>query len=295
MKPDAVMVGTKDFAMGLETLQKWLKAIGAPVLAGNLQDPKTGKPLFQDTMILERGDRKIGLFGVVTADWANVSSGQAEIGIQVEDPIEYSKRAFAKLQGKADLIFALSSLNDGEVQKLTEAIPELKYILRSNAGIRNERKNKVIGNAIAMGCPSRGKYLALLSFVEKNGSLDFLDISERKAVESRVELYQSKIEQMMKREEVKDVDALKAKLAEDSPKRRRLDRYLQYMDQNREKLNQYPENQSYFEVERVSLDKRVGNDPEVLAEVEKVKAKWGDPGKMKRSIKPKPKTLNLKK
>lgn len=287
MKPHAMVVGTKDFAMGWEPLKKWLDTIDAPVLAGNVLDAKTGKPLFQDTLILERSGHKIGLFGVVTADWAQVSSGQENLDIQIENPIEYSKRAFAKLQGKADLIFALSSLTNDEVQELAEAIPDLKYILRSNATLRYERKNQVIGNTVAMACPSRGKYLALLSFVEKNGSLDFVDVSERRVIQNRVEMYENKIAQMVKREEVKDVESLKKKFEEDSPQRKRLDRYLHYLEQHKEQLNQFPENQSYFEIDRVSLDKRVGSDPGILKKVEEVQAQWGDPGKLKRKILPK--------
>ncbi len=243
--------------------------------------------------MIESAGRRIGVFGVVTADWAKISSAQNDLAIQVENPIEYSKRAYAKLAGKVDLIFALSSLSDDEVKDLAEAIPDLKYILRSNASVRYARKNQVIGNTVAMTCPSRGKYLALLSFVEKDGSLNFEDISQRKAIESRIEMDEKRIERLLKRFEAKDVEALNAKLEADSPDRKKLDRYLQYLDQNKEKLTAFPADKSYFEVDRVSLDKRVGNDPEILKMVDEVKAKHGDPGKMKRSVTKRNKKLNL--
>ena len=281
MKPDAVTVGPKDFVLGVEPLKQWLATIGAPVLAGNVLDAATGKPLFSDSLVIERNGTKIGFFGVVSAEWLKVPGKSEKLGIVVRDPVAYAKETFAALKGQADIIFALSSLDDGEIGRLSEAVTDLKYILRSNARGGYYRGNKSHGFATEFTVINRGKAVGLLRFVEKDGDTNYVDITERKLSEQRKQRYEKNIKNLLMRENVASVNQLRKKLPADDPKIVRLDRYLEKAKSLDQDMKKFASVKSYFELDTMYLDSAKPSDLALKKQVDAVIQKYGEPGKLK--------------
>ena len=281
MAPDAVIVGSRDFGMGKAKLLELLEIVGAPVLGGNVLDSKTEKPLFKDSIILERNGRKIAFFGVITANWGMASSPDNPLGIKVENPTAYARKVFASLKGKADMIIALTSLDDTELRSMTEALPDLKYVLRSNARGIGYATNQVFGKTTAISSLARGKALGLVRFVGKGN--DFVDISSRNTMKSRKDMYDRKIQRMMKSENVDSVDDLLKSMDKNSSKFKGLQKYLEKMKEIDNQMVEFEDVENYLEVERVSLDSRVADDPKIKVMVDKVVEKYGDPGKIRRT------------
>lgn len=279
-KLDAVVPGPKDFAFGWQNLKKWLDIIGAPVLGGNLIDAKTEKPLFKDSLIIERDGRKVGLFGLITSDLNTM--GISDLKFRIDDPSEYAARIFQQLKGKADIIIALSILNDSEISKLTEAVPDLKYILRGNAKGVVGRRNQAVGNAVTMATPSRGKYLGVLKFVGKGNVLDFSDITEKQNIQRRIDNYNKQVDKMLKAAKASSVEDFKANLSPEDKKLVRFNRYYSKLESYKRDIKRFDKIESYFQLDRVMLDKRVKDDPTVKKMVDEAIKEYGEPGKVQR-------------
>lgn len=65
---DAVTLGNHEFDYGFEALQVMAGYADFPILAANILDKKTGEPYFGDNQIFEFGDKKVGVFGLDTAE-----------------------------------------------------------------------------------------------------------------------------------------------------------------------------------------------------------------------------------
>ncbi len=281
LAPDAIIVGQRDFALGRAKLLDLLDMVGAPVLGGNVLDAKTEKPLFKDVLIVERAGKKIGLFGLVTADLGTKAAAGDSLGIKVTDPVIHAKKVFNDLKEKTDFIIAMSSLNDTEMRSVTEALPDLKFVVRSNARGIAGGKNQTFGNAVSMSVSARGKALGIITFAGKGN--DYVDISARTSLKNRKTMYQSKLDRMIKSAKVDSVKELLNTYDKTSPSYKRVQRYLTKIKEIEKDLTKYVGIENYFEIDRVLLDKRVAHDPDTKIMVENVMAKYGDPGKIRRA------------
>ena len=279
-KLDVVLPGPKDFSLGWQNLKNWLEIMGAPALGGNLVNIKTDKPLFQDSIVLERDGRKFGFFGVMTNDFNTIKIG--DLKFRIDDPFEYSKRAYQQLKSKADIIIAMVNLNDSEVSRLTEVVPELKYILRGNATGISGRRNKIVGNAVTMATPSRGKYMGVLSFIGKGDSLDFSDVTEKQNAERNIHVNQKRIDNLLKAAKVETIEQYKDSLSPEDPKLSRINRYISKLESYKRELEKFDSYENYFIVDRVLLDTKIKDDPEIKKAADEISKEWGDPGKIQR-------------
>lgn len=283
MKMDAITLGPKDFAMGTQLLQKVLKEQDVTVLAGNILDAATQKPLFKDYTIIQRDGYKIGLFGVVSREWKVYGKEIPKDGVEVEDPVEYARRIFPKVQAESQIVVALSTLNTSEAEAMAKALPDLKFIIRSNINGYGESKNHKIGTATGLAVPTRGKSLGLFTLTIRNKSLDFFDRSDRTDIERRIDGYDKHIKNMMKRNEVDSVEKLKKALEEKEQQvlLKRLERYETKIAEYQAQLKTLKTDQSFFELDRVTLDDKITDDLKVKAMVDEVIKKWGDPSRLK--------------
>jgi 2',3'-cyclic-nucleotide 2'-phosphodiesterase (5'-nucleotidase family) len=279
------MIGPKDFAMGLAPLKAWLDNVGAPVVAGNLTD-ESGKQLFQDSVVITRDGRKFGFFGLFTQDMKDYGRAIDAPGVKIGDPIEHAKKVFAELKAKSDIVIALTSLNDDEVEKLAAAVPDLQLVLRSNARGQDTRRNQNFeSGAISMGLPNRGKYIGLLTLNEIDGDLTFEDRSQRTNLVNRIKSFETRLQSMAEAHETKNVAELKKAVADNESKMRRITNYELKVERFKAELKEITAEGSYLEMDRVSLDTRVKNDIAVKQIVDEVIGKWGEPGRINKKPK----------
>lgn len=65
---DAASLGNHEFDYGFDALQVMAGYADFPILAANILDKKTGEPYFGDHTVFTFGDKKVGVFGLDTAE-----------------------------------------------------------------------------------------------------------------------------------------------------------------------------------------------------------------------------------
>ena len=147
---DALGVGRLDLGGGLDYLVRLETRAAFPFLSANLQDDE-GSLLFPPSLLLDRGERKLGVTAVLPGDVA----GQ---GYSSTDPYKAAKREVAKLRAQgAERVVVLSNLGMKADAKLAR-VSKADLVLSSHS--RELTPNgKSLGKAVAGEPAARGRYL----------------------------------------------------------------------------------------------------------------------------------------
>lgn len=128
----AMGVGVHDLVLGVDALKTFGKKAKLTVLASNLYDTKTGKPVFQRTMVKQVGPLKIGLLSLMTPSPQELGKWVVDAGMHLKDPVEEAKTAVAEVQAQgAEIVVVLSQMRRQEIEKLAELVPEVDLVLGS--------------------------------------------------------------------------------------------------------------------------------------------------------------------
>src|SRR6056297_966049 len=106
---DALTVGNHDFNYGQDRLKELNEMTDFPILGANLEPQ-----LVDDYVIKEIDGFRSGIFGLATPETAYKAHPKLVEGLEFMDPVEVSKKMVEELQGKTDMIIALSHLGMSE-------------------------------------------------------------------------------------------------------------------------------------------------------------------------------------
>nr|AGF93428.1 5'-nucleotidase domain-containing protein [uncultured organism] len=106
---DALTVGNHDFNFGQDRLKELNEMTDFPILGANLEPQ-----LVDDYVIKEIDGFRVGIFGLATPETAYKAHPKLMEGLEFIDPVETSKKMVEELQGKTDMIIALSHLGMSE-------------------------------------------------------------------------------------------------------------------------------------------------------------------------------------
>jgi hypothetical protein len=93
---DAMVPGETDLALGPATLKRLARAAGLTLVAANAVD-RGGKPFFAADKIIKAGDTSVGIFGIVTAEPAEVWKKD---GLSLGDPAAAAHQSIASLRAR---------------------------------------------------------------------------------------------------------------------------------------------------------------------------------------------------
>lgn len=149
---DAVAVGAGDLAAGVDFLRKNAKM---PWVSANLADTE-GKPLFPASLILTRGELRIGVIGLTGAVPVNQPTLRA---VDWRKPLG---EALNTLRGQCHLVVVLSNLGTEDNAKLVRDYPQIDLLVtadlnRGNVAPRPDEKPWVVQTM------SQGKTLGVLT------------------------------------------------------------------------------------------------------------------------------------
>ncbi len=123
---DAVNLGHREAALPVEQLREIRKQTPVPLVAANLLDKSTGRPLFDTHRIVMRGPWRIALVGVMDAHLNAETLGS---GLAIE-PIESTlARLLPNLKKEADFIVLLAFADEAKLRKLAADFYELDAVL----------------------------------------------------------------------------------------------------------------------------------------------------------------------
>ncbi|NFG58701.1 LysM peptidoglycan-binding domain-containing protein [Clostridium botulinum] len=198
---DFMVPGNHDFNYGNERLMELSKlAKNFKMLAANVK--KNGKDMLPPYEIVEKGNVKIGIFGLSTPETAYKTNPANVKGVTFEDPIKVSEEMVKELKDKTDVIVALThvGLDDSSVvtsKQIAEKVKGIDVIIDGHSHTTLNDGLMVNNTLIAQ----TGEYDQNLGVVE-------LEIKDKKVTDKKAKLLNSKDYKELKEDE-KVTDLLK--------------------------------------------------------------------------------------
>ena len=126
MKFDALNIGYREARLTASQLQEIKKTAPVAILSANLFDKASGKPIFDSFKIVERGDFRIAVIGVVDPRGLGDELGA---GLAVGDMDSAITRALVEVRGKADVVVLLAFADEETLARLAQQFYEAHVIL----------------------------------------------------------------------------------------------------------------------------------------------------------------------
>lgn len=151
---DALLPGPYEYALGVERLKAIAKAAKFGFVATNVTENK--KEIFPSSLVLNKGDLKIGILGIVSP------KGKFPKGVEVENPKAAITRALAGLKGKVDLVVLMSQLTIGENEQLSVNYPDVAVLISADPGFSGEEPLWIKGKTLVVDTHVQGYLLGRL-------------------------------------------------------------------------------------------------------------------------------------
>lgn len=137
-----------------------------PILVANMWDRTGASGKWRESMILEAGGLKVGVFGVMVPMVTERMKTQATSRFLWRDPIAAAGEVVAKLRGEVDAIFALTHIGFGQDKKLAAQVPGIDVIFGGHSHTVLEKPEIVGATNIVQG-GSHGRFIG--SYVWEEG------------------------------------------------------------------------------------------------------------------------------
>lgn len=170
---DAAALGNHEFDFGQDLLSELASLANFPLLGENIMGPDEGEtPLWlSPSFIIQKGDLKIGVIGVITPEMERVSVRENIEGLEFLDPRPAAEKAALRLrQEGADMIILLSHAGLSEDIKTAEVLGDKISII---LGGHNHMvlKEPVIRNGVVITQPgSNFRYAGYLNSFFRRGN-----------------------------------------------------------------------------------------------------------------------------
>jgi 2',3'-cyclic-nucleotide 2'-phosphodiesterase (5'-nucleotidase family) len=124
---DALGVGERELAFGVETFKALAAKSKTPVLSSNLIDKKTGKPVFRTSTIVKKGGVRVAIFALLGPK-IELPGNAGEL-VTVGDPIATAQDLVPKLRKQADVVVCLAHLGRVEGEDLAAQVPGMDVVI----------------------------------------------------------------------------------------------------------------------------------------------------------------------
>ncbi len=154
---DASVLGNRETHVLTNAFKAKIEGHRHPLLCANLR-AKNGPDPLPASLMLERADLKIGVFGVMVPMVTERMKTQAASAFLWEPPIETAARVVADLRSKCDLLIALTHIGHRQDLKLAETVPGIDIILGGHSHTLLEAPDRAGTTWICQG-GSHGRYV----------------------------------------------------------------------------------------------------------------------------------------
>jgi 2',3'-cyclic-nucleotide 2'-phosphodiesterase (5'-nucleotidase family) len=119
---DAVTVGQIELERGVDYVREYMTQFEAKVVVSNVRATGGDMP-WAETEVITVGKKRIGLLGLVSADFGRGTEILTDLGWEIDDPFATSERLVAELRDRCDIVVALAHLEKKELTRyLNEAV-----------------------------------------------------------------------------------------------------------------------------------------------------------------------------
>lgn len=134
---DCATVGNHEFDFGQENLRHAARLAKFPLLSANVRT-KDGEPWgpLRPGMVIERGGRRIGIFGLTTPETVQIEWPRTIDGVHFNDPHAAAREQIAALRSKVDLLICLSHLGYAADRTLAHEAPGIDLIVGGHSHTR---------------------------------------------------------------------------------------------------------------------------------------------------------------
>jgi len=185
---DAITIGSKDFALGLDYLLSLHERAKFPFVSANIKD-STGQLLFDPFVIVNKDEVDIGFIGL--------SSVFQNSELQVDDPFFSLDNVIKVVEEQSDFIVLLFHADKPDITKLQNKEYPINLVLQSKITRRSRDGGE--GQIPVFTCGSRGKYLYQFDFTYIDDDKQvFLDTSGKteaiRKAKNQIKSYERKIQ-----------------------------------------------------------------------------------------------------
>lgn len=161
---DAAVPGEAEFSLGADYLHTRAGEIGLPLLACNIMDAGSGKPLFPSYKVVTYPDGlRIGLIGVFGEKMQ--MPPQVEPGtLRIASPLQRVRAIMEKLQPETDLIVVIAHMEFHGARELAQKQDGIDLIVYGHHG-RPMRTTRQINGAYLLQVPREGKYVGIATAI----------------------------------------------------------------------------------------------------------------------------------
>jgi hypothetical protein len=126
MKFDAMNIGQREAHLSAAQLHHLKETSPVPILSANLLDQSNGQPIFDSYRIVQRGDYRIALVGVIDPRGMERDLGE---GLAIGDMETAIERCLAELRDQADVVVLLAFTDQATLARLADQFYECQVIL----------------------------------------------------------------------------------------------------------------------------------------------------------------------
>jgi 2',3'-cyclic-nucleotide 2'-phosphodiesterase (5'-nucleotidase family) len=190
------------------------------LVSTNIVAEGSGEPVFEPSVLLERGGVKLAFLGVVskTARLDAIEDiDNTHLGIL--DPVESLTKAVAAVRDQVDLVVVFGHLGSLKAQALVDEVRGIDVCISGGDGFVDQRAvqtgDEEIGRSLTVMAGDRGKFVGVLDMVisdkgemlRHENTVYGLDknVTEKKEIVDKVEAFKVELREVRKREAVESV------------------------------------------------------------------------------------------
>jgi hypothetical protein len=159
---DAYVPGELDLALGREQFERLLARAPFPVLAANLVDAGTRKPLFPGRATVRRGGVTIGVVGLFGRPDADDPQRLARESLLATDPVEAARAEVKALRADGvDLVVLVAHVGEPRLREIARSVEGIDVALGVHAEETTTLELPVEGRTLIGRIPARGGGLLL--------------------------------------------------------------------------------------------------------------------------------------
>lgn len=174
MDYDAMTLGNHEFSYNNDVRSSLLSEISVPIVSANITDDG-GNLIYNEYVIEERGNVKVGIFGLTTETTKNSVLSENVENIQFKDVEESARTAVKDLKAEGcDYIIALTHLGSADTEgnvscKLAENVEGIDLVLDGHSHVINE--GTAYGDTLLVASGYYGNALGHITVDFKDGQV----------------------------------------------------------------------------------------------------------------------------
>jgi 2',3'-cyclic-nucleotide 2'-phosphodiesterase (5'-nucleotidase family) len=179
---DAMTLGELELYRGVDYVRSIIDSTQVPITLANARFSASQEPIGERFLIREMRGVKLGIIGLIGADFGEGKQKFTELGFDVDDPFETADKLVPQVKKEVDLVVLLAHMASADAFQLPRAVPGIDVIIFGHyPGTVSPTQ---VNGALVVRPGQRGQYLGKTQLVlnpenqlvSYSGKAEILDI-----------------------------------------------------------------------------------------------------------------------